>query len=164
MRKIFAPLDDALIERLFQPISDLIWYRLGMGRGTTACFCLDFASLSWIVSMSRRLSDAMVAWNPTAGSQDVLLLLLGLVALISLRTLFNRARGKPGNPLRAAMQPHRAILLLMLAARLFQLHLLGLADAADIAMLAFATSALYLAACTERPPIRRSWAAIVPAV
>lgn len=114
--------------------------------------------------MSRRLSDAMVAWNPTAGSQDVLLLLLGLVALISLRTLFNRARGKPGNPLRAAMQPHRAILLLMLAARLFQLHLLGLADAADIAMLAFATSALYLAACTERPPIRRSWAAIVPAV
>jgi hypothetical protein len=163
MRKTFAPLDDALIERLFQPISDLMWYRMGIGRGTAACFCLDLASLSWIVSCTRGLTNAMVSWDSAAVSLDALLLLLGLVALISLRTLFNRARGKQGNPLRPAMQPHRAIVLLMLAARLLQLHLPSLAGAADIAMLAFATSALYFAACTERPPVRRVWAQFVPA-
>jgi hypothetical protein len=165
MRKTFAPLDDVLIERLFQPILSLISNRIGISRGYAACFCIDLASLAWIVSRARRLSDAVVASNPGTALLDLSLLLLGLVALISLRTLFRRAGTKQGNPLRLAMQPHRAIILMMLAARLVRLQTPGLADAADIAMLMFAAFALYLGACAEQPPVRRGIAAFaaVPA-
>jgi hypothetical protein len=163
MRKTFAPLDDMLIERLFQPVSDLISCRFGLNRGTAACFCLDIASLAWIMSRLSGLSDAVSAWDSGTAFLDLALLMLGLIALISLRSLFHRTRGKQGNPLRRAMQPHRAIVLVMLAARLTQLQSPGLGDAADIAMLVFAASALYLGACTERPPVRRTSADLLPA-
>ena len=155
MRKTFAPLDDVLIERLFQPFADFVGDRIGVGRHAAACFCLDVASLAWIVSRAGGLSDAVAACDAGAAVFDLSLLLLGLVALISLRALFRRAAGRQANPLRAAMRPHRAVVLLMLLTRLAQLHAPGLADAADTAMLLCATSALYLGACTERPPIRR---------
>jgi hypothetical protein len=61
------------------------------------------------------------------------------------------------------MQPLRAIVRMMLATRLLRLHLTRLAGAADIAMLAFATSALYLGACLKRPPVRRVWSGFAPA-
>jgi hypothetical protein len=163
MRKTFVPLDDVLIERLFQPASDLITHRIGLGRTTAACFCVDVASLAWIASRANGLSDAVVAWDASASFLDFCLLLLGLIALISLRTLFRRAGSKQANPLRLAMRPHRAIVLLMLIARLMQLHAPTLADFADLAMLLCATSALYLGACAERPIIRRGWPALVPA-
>jgi hypothetical protein len=163
MRKTFAPLDDALIERLFQPAADAVSNRIGLSRASAACYCLDIASLSWIVSRVRGLSDAVTAWDASNSFVDLTLLLLGLVALISLRTLFRRAEGKQGNPLRMAMQPHRAVVLLMLVSRLVQLRSPGLADAADVVMLVCAASALYLGACAERPPVRRIWASLVPA-
>jgi hypothetical protein len=163
MRKAFAPLDDVLIERLFQPMSDLVLNRIGVGRGAATCFCIDLASLSWIASRARGLSDAVTAWDCSAAFVDLLLLLLGLVAMVSLRILFRRARGKLGNPLRMIMRPHRLVVLLMLVARLAQFQAPDLADAADVAMLVFATSALYFGACSERPPIRRGGAALVPA-
>lgn len=161
MRKTFGPLDDVLIERLFQPVSDLMSYRIGVNRTATACFCIDSASLAWIVSRVRELSDAVGAWNAVAAFLDLALLLLGLIALVSLRMLFRRAGGLPVNPLRQAMQPHRAIVLLMLASGLAQLHTLTMAGAADLAMLMCATSALYLGACAERPPVRRDWSPVV---
>jgi hypothetical protein len=163
MRKTFAPLDDLLIERMFQPVSDMLAHRIGLSRTAVACFCLDIASLSWIVSRSRGLSDAVLAWDPGASFLDLALLLLGLIALISLRTLFRRAGRKQANPLRVAMRPHRAIVLLMLACRLVQLQAPGLADAADLAMLLCAAAALYLGACAERPPVRRGWTSLIPA-
>lgn len=163
MRQMFAPLDDMLIERLFQPLSDLITYRAGGDRAGTACLCINLASFAWIVSRAPGLSDAVLSWRSGTACLDLLFLLLGLVALISLRTLFRRAGRKHGNPLRPAMQPHRAIVLLMIATRLLQLQSPGLAEAADIAMLIFATSALYLGACTEPPPVRRDLAVLVPA-
>lgn len=163
MRKTFATLDDVLIEWLFQPASDVIAHRIGIGRAGAACFCVDIASLSWITSRAGGLSDAVVAWDAGTAFLDLVLLLLGLAALTSLRTLFRRAGRKQGNPLRPAMRPHRAVVLLMLAARLLQLQAPDLACAADIAMLVFATSALYLGACTERPPVRRGVAVPVPA-
>jgi len=159
MRKTFAPLDDVLIERLFQPVSDLISYRIGVNRTVTACFCIDIACLAWIVSRVRELSGAVITWNAGAAFLDLALLLLGLVALVSLRMLFRRAGGLQANPLRQAMQPHRAIVLLMLVSGLVQLHTPTLAGAADLAMLTCAASALYLGACAERPPIRRDWSA-----
>jgi hypothetical protein len=156
MRKTFAPLDDVLIEQLFQPASDLIAHRTGRSRGTAACCCLDVASLAWVVSRAQGLSDAVGAWDASTAFLDLCLLLLGLVAMITLRMLFQRAGVKQANPLRRAMQPHRAIVLMMLAARLARPQPPGLADAADIAMLTFAALALYFGACAERPPVRRN--------
>jgi hypothetical protein len=155
MRKTFAPLDDILIERLFQPVSNLVSNRVGVGRGAAACFCIDIASLSWIVSRVGALSNAVAAWDASAAFLDLTFLLLGLVALVSLRTLFRRANGKQVNPLRMAMQPHRAIVLAMMVARVLQYNATSLGDAADLGMLLFAASALYLGACAEPPPVRR---------
>lgn len=163
MRKTFAPLDDVLIELLFQPLADLIWCRTGLGRAVPACFCLDVTALSWIVSRSAGMSDAVVAWDAAAAFLDLAVLLLGLVALVSLRGLFRRAGLQQGNPLRPAMRPHRAVVLLMLAARLVQLPASDLTGAADVAMLVFAASGLYLGACSQRPPARRGWAALIAA-
>lgn len=158
MRKTFARLDDLLIERLFQPASDLISHRLGLGRTKIACCCIDFASLAWIVSRVGGLSDAVAAWDASTAFLDLALLLLGLVAMISLRTLFRKAGSKQGNPLRLSMQPHRGIALLMLLSRVMQLHSVDLSDVADLAMLVCAGSALYVVACMERPVVRRLWA------
>ena len=163
MRKTFAPVDDVLIERLFQPALDTITNRIGFDRGRAACFCLDIASVSWIVSRARGLSDAVVAWDASNAGAGFALLVLGLAALTSLRVLFRRAGSSGGNPLRMTMQPHRATVLLMLIVRLVQLQAPGLADAADLVMLVCAGSALYLGACAERPPIRRGWVALTPA-
>ncbi len=154
MRRAFAALDDLLFERLFQPASDLISYRIGLSRTAAACFCIDIACLAWIVSCERALSDAVAAWNGAAVF-ELALPLLGLVALVSLRMLFRRTGDRLANPLRLAMQPHRAIALLMLISSLVRLQALSLADAADLAMLICAASALYLGACAGRPPIRR---------
>jgi hypothetical protein len=156
MRRTFAALDDVLIERVFQPISDMVSNQIGLSSARVACFCIDTASLAWIVSRTRGLSDAVTAWDPVAAFPDLALLLLGLAALISLRSLFGRtATGQQANPLRRAMQPHRAIVLLMLATRLTQLPTFDLSDTADVAMLLCASSALYLGACVQRPPLRR---------
>jgi hypothetical protein len=61
------------------------------------------------------------------------------------------------------MQPHRAIVLLMLASRVTQLPNFDLTDAADLAMLLCTASALYLGACVERPPVRRQQNSLMPA-
>jgi hypothetical protein len=156
MRKTFAALDDVLIERVFQPMTDRASSQIGLSKTATVRGCIDTASISWIVSRAGGLSDAVTTWNAGAAFLELALLLLGLTALISLRALFRRtATGKQANPLRQAMQPHRAIVLLMLATRLAELPTFGLTDAADVAMLLCASLALYLGACVERPPVRR---------
>ena len=162
MQKTFAEIDDTLIERLFQPVTDLLANRLGFARVNAACLCIDAASLSWIVSRARGLSDDSASWQVAPALFDAGILLLGLAALLSLRTLFRRTGTRQANPLRQAMRPHRAILLMMLAARLMQLQAPGLADLADMAMLVCAASALYLGAC-EQPPRLRHAAAWAPA-
>ena len=82
MRTTFATVDDGLIERCFQPISDLIVSRAGLSRTGVACFSIDIAALSWIVSRAGGLSDAGAAWNILAAMPDLAYLLLGLVAMI----------------------------------------------------------------------------------
>jgi hypothetical protein len=61
------------------------------------------------------------------------------------------------------MRPHPAVVLLMLGVRLTQLPRSDVSGIADIAMLLFAVSALYLGACSEPPPVRRGWAALLAA-
>jgi hypothetical protein len=161
MQASFARFDSALIERVFQPLADLITDRIGLDRLRVVGLCLDAASIAWILSQAGALTHAVTQWDGAASLPRVLLLLLGLVALSSLRVVFRRARIRNGaNPLRAAMLPHRGIVLALLVARLVALG--GFAGVADLAMLGFAGCALYLGACAAPPPVRRRsrWLAI----
>jgi hypothetical protein len=151
MQASFARIDDALIERVFQPLADSAACRTGLDRFRLAAFFLDAASVAWILSQAGTLTEAVTQWDAGAGCLHVLLLLLGLAALTSLRTAFHRVRVSNGaNPLRVTMLPHRGVVLALLAARLMALG--GFAGTADLAMLGFATCALYLGACATRPP------------
>ena len=162
MRTTFAMLDDALIERLFQPAADLITKQTGFTSTIAACLFSDASSLSWIVSRGLGLPDAIVSIDLGVACLDLVLLMLGLVAMICLRMLFQRMAAGHANPLRVAMQPHRAIVLLMLVARLVQIRFADVADAADVSMLICTTTALYLGACMERPVLRRAAVSIAP--
>lgn len=164
MRKAFASFDDVMIERVFQPLTDMMSDRIGISRGGAACFCLDLASVAWIVSQAPALSSAVQAWLAGPAMLHALLLLLGLVALTSLRTLFRRVGAANANPLRLAMRPHRAVVLLLLAVRLAEPSGTALGDLADLAMLACSTAALYLGACATPPPLRRRIEVLEPAV
>lgn len=155
VRRLFRPLDDALIEHVFQPASNFISYRVGLGRVTVACWCIDSACLFSIVSKARDISGAFMTLDASSCELNTGILLLVLTALVSLRTLFRRMALRRANPLRATMQPYRAIVLLMLVAGLAQPGTPDAARAADVVMLASAAAALYLGACSEPPPIGR---------
>ncbi|HTW69194.1 MAG TPA: hypothetical protein VME47_04830 [Acetobacteraceae bacterium] len=147
----FACFDGALIERVFQPAADAISYRLGLDRLRIAGFCLDGASIAWIFSQAGGLSEAVTQWQACTVFLRVVLLMLGLLALCSLRVAFQRVTAAKGmNPLRVMMLPHRGVLLMLFATRLLALD--SFASAADFAALSFALCALYLGACVSPPP------------
>ncbi|MBV9248028.1 MAG: hypothetical protein JO227_02115 [Acetobacteraceae bacterium] len=149
-----ARFDDALIERVFQPLADSIMDRFGIDRFRAACFCLDAASIAWILSQAGVLGDAVTQWNAGVAFLRLLLLILGLASLTSLRSLFRRVSGsRRANPLRPAMLPHRGAVLVLLVAQLAQLD--GVATLAELAMLSSVACALYLSACAPRPPAHR---------
>ncbi|HUB43766.1 MAG TPA: hypothetical protein VMB73_02165 [Acetobacteraceae bacterium] len=151
MLRCFACFDSALIERVFQPAADAIAYRLGLDRLRAAGFCLDGASIAWILSQAGSLSDAVTQWQACNAFLGVVLLMLGLLALCSLRVAFRRVtRAKGMNPLRVMMLPHRGVVLVLLFTRLLAVD--DFANAADFAALLFAVCALYLGACTSPPP------------
>lgn len=154
MQRNLARLDDVLIERLFQPLADTVQNRFGVDRLHAACFCLDGAALAWIASQAGTLGHAVSHWHGTLAIGRGLLLLLGLVAITSLRTLFQRLPRRPGaNPLRASMLPHRSMALILLAAQCVDLTSLG--GWTELAMLALIAVALYFSACLPRPPAHR---------
>jgi len=163
MRRFFAPLDDALFERLFQPLTSLLTYRFGLRRRPLACLCIDAATIGWIVARAGGLSRVIAEGDGASAALRLVLLLLGIGALISLRSLFRRIGDRTANPLRVAMQPHRAVILLLLAARVLHPANGSLHEVADLAMLLFTWAALYLGACSEPPPVRRSASGLVGA-
>jgi len=153
----FAYFDTALIEQVFQPAADTIAHRLGLDRLRLAGFCLDAASIAWILSQAGSLSAAVTHWQASTAFLRVLLLMLGLLALCSLRVALQRAGAAKGlNPLRVAMLPHRGVLLALLAWRLVTLG--SFANAADLAAMLAALCALYLGACATPPrkPLSRN--------
>lgn len=155
MRRWFTPLDDKIIHAVFQPLTDMMADRFGLDRPRLACFCLDLSILGWLLARLPALSDAVTAWDPMSAVPRLVILLLGVVALLALRTVFRRFGGKPGaNPLRLSMRPHRAIVLLLLVSRPLQFGMANLGDVADMGMLLFAALGLYLGACSE-PPAKR---------
>jgi hypothetical protein len=170
MLRRFAALDDTLIDRWFQPLADQITGRFGIGRFRAATLCIDGAAFAWLLSQAGALAATVAAGDAAASWMPALTLLLGLVALTSLRTLFQRAAGgrATANPLRPAMRLHRAVVLLLLVARLARLGGgVSFADAADVAMLVAATASLYFGACGGAPPLARRrhsnfWAAVRP--
>jgi hypothetical protein len=154
MQVSFARFDNALIECVFQPFADSVNCWSGLDRLCIAGYCLDAASVAWVLSRAGALTRAMTQMQAGTASLRVLLLLLGLMALTSLRTVFRRVGARGGaNPLRVTMLPHRCVVLALLAARLLTLG--GFAGEADLAMLGFAACALYLGACVAGPPARR---------
>lgn len=155
MRQVFAAFDDALIERVFQPLSNLLADTLGLNRFRMASVCVELSAIAWVLSQAPDLSAAVLGWEAGSALLHVALLLLGLTALLSLRRLFRRVPSRRANPLRSAMQPHRAVVLLLLLTRLVGLQAIGIADAADLVMLGLVTFALYLGACAEPPPVHR---------
>ena len=163
MFRFFIMLDDGLIERVFQPLCDLITDQCGLSRTRAAALCLDLAALSWVLSQTPDLSAAALDWQFVPACFHLAMLMLGLIALLALQALFRRVGARPGNPLRLAMRPHRAVLILLLVARLGGLTSIDVADIADLAMLSLATLALYLGACAARPPTRRGFALPQPA-
>ncbi len=84
MQVSFARFDDALMERLFQPVADLVTYRTCLDRLHIAGFCLDAAAVAWILSQAGALTLAVTQWEVGAALPRMLLLVLGLVALTSL--------------------------------------------------------------------------------
>jgi hypothetical protein len=154
--KSFAEVDDLLLERVFQPVADFLAGHAGWGCRAVAGFCVDVAAVAWIAARAPALGGTAALREPGAFAMAAALLGLGLVALVSLRVLFRRvARGRHGNPLRAVMQPHRAVALLLLLVRVAQVRMPQLADVADVVMLLFSVGALYLGACAEPPPVPR---------
>lgn len=163
MTVTFASFDEFLIERVFQPARDLLAERFGVARASAAGFCVDAASLGWIVARVPPLSKEVVNWDVTPATLHLVILLVGLTALTGLRTLFRRqAARRQANPLRQTMRPHRAIILLMLLARLIDFQAPGLAEFADVAMLVAGIGALYFGACANRPPVHRTLFVAVP--
>lgn len=88
MRQAFAPLDDVLIERVFQPLSDAMWHHIGLQRARAASICVELAIVAWVASQAPGLSAAGQAGSAMA---HLAMLLLGITALLSLRRLFWRA-------------------------------------------------------------------------
>jgi hypothetical protein len=156
MRKTFATLDDVLIERVFQPLSDAMADHLGLSRARAATTCIELSAIAWVLSQAPDLSDAVLGWQAASSFVHAVLLLLGLTALLSLRRLFRRISAEAtANPLRPAMQPHRGVVLLLLAAKMVGAQQMGMTEAADMAMLGLVTAGLYLGACAARPPMQR---------
>lgn len=155
MRKFFAPFDDALLDRLFQPLAGALRHRYGLRRDGMAGFCVSAATICWTVARSAGLSEAIAADDMATVATSSAILLLGLGALVSFHCLSRRAPTAAANPLRSTMLPHRAIVLLLLVTRLIPPVGPAVHDVADTAMLLFAAAALYLSACSDPPPVRR---------
>jgi hypothetical protein len=164
MLRIALLLDDRLIEHVFQPVADTLYQQLRLTRFRAACWGLNAAAIAWVLAQSSPLSNAVMAWQAGQAVMRALLLLLGLTALLGLRSLFQLvAKSRTPNPLRAKMLPHRCLVLLFLTTDLAHLRYTGKLDsAADIAMLGFAATALYLAACAS-PPLTKHWSRLANA-
>jgi len=158
MNDIFARVDDALIDRLFQPLADWMARLLTLRPDRAARAGLDLATLAWIGAEAGAMAQAMRTHDVPSAFTRAALMIAGLWAFTIVRAVFQRAGGaRQANPLRPGMQLHRVFCLLWI---------LGLAAKAiaapsgtePLALLAtglFATASVYIGACTNPPPAWR---------
>lgn len=160
MRGVCGRLDDALIDTVCQPAVDRISGIAPFGCYRISRFCLDLSSVAWIVSQAGVTVAAAKSGVPGLMACQILLIILGLGAMSTLRSVFGRSSGVQGgqaNPLRPAMTVHRLTCLLWLAG-LTAKTLMAPPDVASLALFAvsvFVTTGVYIGACANRPPERR---------
>jgi len=162
MLKNLANLDDALIDRLCQPVADWIFQSFTFDCFRTARLCIDLSALMWILSQARAAVIAARSGIPGLIAFEVALIVIGLGSIMTLRWVFERggsSQGGRANPLRAPMFPHRFACLLWLALQLFQAPgaPLGLDTLTRVLVAGFATIGVYMGACSNRPAVPRDY-------
>jgi hypothetical protein len=166
VQKSLARADEILIDQVCQPPVDWIGHRMSIDCFRLASFCTDLSAIAWILSQAGPAATAARTGHPGFVALQFTLLVLGLAAIVPLRALFRSAggggrahRGGQANPLRGAMYTHRIACLLWLTALLVKTATasVGLESLALLAVGAFATMAVYVAACSTPPPKQRDY-------
>jgi hypothetical protein len=164
MQERIARLDDALIDRVCQPIVDRLGTDMPVDCFRLARHCNDAAALAWILSQASYVSNAFAAGNIALAGAQGALIFIGLAALTTLRRVFDGKQGPRSstaaraNPLRAAMVLHRLGCLLWLATQMLGAIMkpVGFTDSLIIGMSLLTTASVYVGACSSPPPERRS--------
>ena len=159
MQERIAQLDDALIDRVCQPLVNRMAAGASVDCYRLARLCNDAAALVWLLSRMGCISDALASGNVGLAGAQSALVLIGLGALLTLRRVFEgRSGGARANPLRPAMFLHRVACLLWLGVLL--LGSLsgpgGLMELLTIGVALMMTASVYVGACSSPPPQRRS--------
>ncbi len=160
VKEKYRQVDDGLIDRVFQPVVDCVAERTSLNCYTLARLCIDLSAFAWVLSQSSDIIAAIQSGNSGPAAFRATLLLLGLGSLMVLRTLFQRsgAGNQCANPLRGGMHVHRFVCLFWVMGLIFKVAI----DPSDFDIWAAlasglcGTSAVYFAACSNRPPVRRS--------
>jgi hypothetical protein len=164
MRERVAQFDDALIDRVCQPIVDRLGAKLPVDCYRLARTLNDGAALAWILSQAGGVAGALAVGNvPLAGAQG-LLIVIGLAALTTLRRVFDgrqgprSSTGARANPLRPAMFLHRLGCLLGLGAQVVSAlpGPAGFAGVLIIAVSLLTAASVYIGACSAPPPQRHA--------
>jgi len=156
MNDIFARVDDALIDRLFQPLADWMDRHMALAPDRAARAGLDLAALAWIVSEAGATAYAMRMHDVPIAIARAALMIAGLWAFTIVRNVF-QGGARQANPLRPGMQLHRASCLLWIVA-LAAKAIAAPSGIEPVALLAtglFATASVYIGACTNPPPAWR---------
>jgi hypothetical protein len=164
MQESIARLDDALIDRVCQPVVDRLAAALSVDCFRLARSCNDAAALAWILSQAGRVTDAFATGNVALAGAQGALIIIGLAALTTLRRVFDGKQGSrssPGaraNPLRPAMFLHRLGCLLWLGAQMLSTitRPSGLAEILIVVMGLMTTASVYVGACSSPPPERQA--------
>lgn len=161
MKERFTQVDDALIDRLFQPLADWMNHHMALGPNRAARASIDLAMLAWVCAQAGAAAQALGSQNVRSCTIDGAVMVAGLWAFTILRNVFQRtdsvakARARAqANPLRPAMQPHRAACLFWMIGLAVK-TIAAPAEFGALALLAvgaFATAAVYIGACTNHPP------------
>jgi len=161
MEKSLARVDGVLIDKVCQPLVDWLSQHLSIDCFRVARVCTDLSALAWILSQVPGLSA--MAKNGALGPElfQFGLIVFGLGAIMVLRVLFERAGGTGsgrtggvGNPFRTGMFTHRLTCLVWLTGLLVKTAILpiGFGPLALLAVAGFATVAVYVGSCSNRPP------------
>jgi hypothetical protein len=161
MQDSIGRLDDALIDRVCQPVVDRLAAAMSVDCFRLARSCNDAASLAWILSQASRVSDALGTGNVALAGAQGALIIIGLAALMTLRRVFDgklgSSSGARANPLRPAMLQHRLGCLLWLGVQLLSAvsKPSGFAEILVLAVGLMTTASVYVGACSSPPPERQ---------
>ena len=163
MQESIARVDDALIDRVCQPIVDWFAATMSMDCFRLARSCNDVAALAWILSQAGLVSDAFATGNVALAGAQGALIIIGLAALTTLRRVFDGKQGSrsssgaQANPLRPAMFQHRLGCLLWLGVQVLSTVSKppGFAEILVLVMGLMTTASVYVGACSSPPPERQ---------